>query len=100
MFFNEKEDVQIMTGKEEHLNWIKRSLQVCGLAATVKNYWAGATGRYSALLVPAKDEEKGRFLANAYVERCNAQMLLQIDVKEVFGSMVGKSSESEDEIFG
>ena len=91
------EDVQILTGKEDHLGWVKRSLQVCRVAAYVKS--GNASNRYQAgLFVPAKDEERARFLAKAYIDRCNADMLVGIDVKEVFcGSAL---SSSNDEFVG
>lgn len=87
------EDVQILTGKEEHLGWVKRSLQVCRVAAYVKP--GSPSNRYQAgLYVPVKDEERARFLAKAYIDRCNADMLVGIDVEEVFcGSSVSSNSE-------
>ena len=99
MFFKEAEDVRIMTGKDEHLGWIKRSLHVCGICAYVKrgNY---TTDYKSGLYVLAKDEDRARFLAKAYVASYSTDHLIDIDVEEVFGSMTGSAYESDNEFVG
>ena len=76
-------DCKIMTGNQEHLGWVCRSLRISGVAAMVKTFQNGIIWTYSALVVPKKDEQRARRIAREYVASCNALRFVEMDVQEV-----------------